>query len=260
MILRRLGNKKKLMPLLLPHFPEHRTFIDAFFGSGSVFFYKPKAKYNILNDLDSDVFNLFQVVMSQKDELAEAVRLMPIHSDLMKYWNKNKETEPIKKALRFLLLSNFGYMGKPENIRISPGGNVKESKDKFNTLLDATYDLIYDATFTNCDAVKFINDISFHKDGRDDEAKSFIYCDAPYLDTGDNYEFSFTEQQSGELFECLMKRGCKFAMSEFDHPFILEQAKYHNLNVIILGERQNMKNRRVEILVTNYENRQQKLF
>lgn len=49
-------------------------------------------------------------------------------------------------------------------------------------------------------------------------------------------------------------------MSEFDHPFILEQAKQRNLNVIVIGERQNLKNRRTEILVTNYENSIQTLF
>ena len=49
-------------------------------------------------------------------------------------------------------------------------------------------------------------------------------------------------------------------MSEFDHPFILEQAKERNLNVIIIGERGNLKNFRTEILVTNYQNMQQSLF
>ena len=52
------------MPLLLPHFPPHKTWIEPFFGSGSAFFNKPKAQYNIVNDLDSDVFNLFQVIMN----------------------------------------------------------------------------------------------------------------------------------------------------------------------------------------------------
>lgn len=71
MILRRLGNKKKLLPKLLPLFPNHSIYVEPFFGTGSVFFGKPKAKYNILNDLDSDVYNLFQVVMRKKEELEE---------------------------------------------------------------------------------------------------------------------------------------------------------------------------------------------
>ena len=107
MILRRLGNKKKLAKKLQAYFPPHKIYIEPFFGAGGMFFNKPKAKYNIVNDLDSDVFNLFQVVMNQKEELDEAFYMMPIHSDLLEYWKKNKETEPIKKALRFLLMSNF---------------------------------------------------------------------------------------------------------------------------------------------------------
>jgi DNA adenine methylase len=70
----------------------------------------------------------------------------------------------------------------------------------------------------------------------------------------------FNEDDSNDLFNCLEESECKWAMSEFDHPFILEQAKQRNLNVIIIGERQNLKNRRTEILVTNYENNQKSLF
>jgi hypothetical protein len=74
-----------------------------------------------------------------------------------------------------------------------------------------------------------------------------------------NYQYteilSNTGEDSIDLFDCLEKRGCKFAMSEFDNPFIIQQAKERNLNVIIIGERQNLKNRRTEILITNYNQR-----
>ena len=89
MILRRLGNKKKIAKEIQNHFPPHKIYIEPFFGAGGMFFNKPKAKYNIVNDLDSDVFNLFQVVMNQKEELEKAFYMMPIHSDLLKYWKKN---------------------------------------------------------------------------------------------------------------------------------------------------------------------------
>ena len=75
------------------YFPEHKIYIEPFFGAGGMFFNKPKSKYNIVNDLDSDVFNLFQVVMNQKKELEKAFYMMPIHSDLLNYWKQNKETE-----------------------------------------------------------------------------------------------------------------------------------------------------------------------
>lgn len=39
-----------------------------------------------------------------------------------------------------------------------------------------------------------------------------------------------------------------------------KQAEKRGLNVIVIGERQNLKNRRTEILVTNYKNNQPTLF
>lgn len=255
MILRRLGNKKKLMPLLLPHFPEHKTWIEPFFGSGSAFFYKPKSKYSIVNDLDSDVFNLFQVVMNNKEALEKAFYLMPIHTDLLKYWKKHNETDPIKKALRFLFLSNFQYMGIGGTLKISAVSNPKHD---FKQKLDFTFEYLQDTILNNCDFRRFLNGISFTHDY--ERKASLAYLDPPYLSTGNNYSHSFKEQDCIDLLDCVQKIGVKFAYSEFDNPFILQQAKERNLNVIILGERYNLKNRRTEILITNYQNTQLKLF
>jgi len=255
MILRRLGNKKKIAKEIQKYFPEHKIYIEPFFGAGGMFFNKPKAKYNIVNDLDSDVFNLFQVVMNQKEELEKAFYLMPIHSDLLNYWKQNKETEPIKKALRFLFLSNFTYMGKMDTIKWS----ARNEKEIFYKKIDLCFEYFYGCRFNNCDFKKFLNDLQINE--TDIKTKNtFIYSDPPYLQTDNNYSNSFKKSDSFELFEALEKTGCKFAYSEFNHPFIIQQAKERNLNVNIIGERQNLKNRRTEILVTNYENNQLKLF
>ena len=248
MILRRLGNKTKIAADIQKHFPQHKIYIEPFFGAGGMFFNKPKAKYNIVNDLDSDVFNLFQVVSTQKDEFEKAFYQMPIHEDLLEYWKQNNETDPIRKALRFLLISNMTWMGIGDKIHTS----LKNHKQPVFELLDATNKMIFDVQFSNTDFRKFLSGISFRCD--EEINNTLIYCDPPYLETSDNYSNSFNEIDSNDLFESLIKTGCKFAVSEFDHPFILEQAKQRNLNVITIGERKNLKNRRTEILVTNYKN------
>ncbi len=243
MILRRLGNKSAIAKDIQKYFPPHKIYIEPFFGAGGMFFNKPKVKYNIVNDLDSDVFNLFQVVMNQKEELEKAFYMMPIHSDLLEYWKKNQESEPIKKALRFLFLSNLTLFGGGDAIRTG----TENPKTPFFDNIDIVFNKLYNVQFLNCDFKRLfvearINDVN---DG-------FIYCDPPYLETNDNYSHSFTETDSHDLFNSLQETKCKFAMSEFDHAFILDQAKQRGLNVHIIGERQNLKNRRTEILVTNY--------
>lgn len=261
MILRRLGNKAKIAKEIQKYFPPHKIYIEPFFGAGGMFFNKPKAKYNIVNDLDSDVFNLFQVVMNQKEELEKAFYMMPIHSDLLDYWKTNKEDEPIRKALRFLFLSNFTWLGTGEMLKYGASGGYQHIKQHFESELKKTFDLIYDCQFNNCDFKELFNKISLDdRSGKGETEQTFIYCDPPYIATNDNYSHSFTETDSNDLFDCLQATKCKWAMSEFDNPFIIQQAKDRNLNIHIIGERQNLKNRRTEILITNYQISQQSLF
>lgn len=247
MILRRLGNKSTIAADIQKHFPSHKIYIEPFFGAGGMFFNKPKAKHNFLNDLDSDVFNLFQVISNNKDEFVQLFDIMPIHNDLFDYWMTNKEEEPIRRAIRFIMLSNFSLYGKTGTLRL---GCVTPKEQVFK-YLDKTFEYLKNTQFTNCDFRKMFSSISLQPE---DLQQTLIYCDPPYLQTIDNYSNSFTETDSNDLFDFLNKTGCKWAMSEFYHPFILEQAKQRNLNINTIGERRTLKNRQTEILVTNYKN------
>jgi len=251
MILRRLGNKSKLAADIIQYFPPHKIYIEPFFGAGGMFFNKPKACNNILNDIDSDVSNLFLVTMNNKKGLYELFDTMPLHSDLMEYWKNNSESDPIRKAVRFIMISNFGVYGLE-----TFGLGAKKENYQFNflELLNESNHKLKGCQFSNYDFRKFLKSIRFIQDGRNDESKTFIYADPPYLETSDNYSHSFKEQDSIDLFDSLENTKCKYAISEFNHPFILEQAKSRNLNLIDLGERHNIKNRRTEILITNYKN------
>ena len=77
MILRRLGNKKKIAVEIQKYFPPHKIYIEPFFGAGGMFFNKPKAETNILNDLDSDVFNLFNIITNNGNEFLEHFKVTP---------------------------------------------------------------------------------------------------------------------------------------------------------------------------------------
>ena len=249
-LLRRIGNKSRIAGHILPQFPKHDLYIEPFFGAGGMFFNKPKAKYNILNDNDSEVFNLWQVVTKRKEDLKKAVYSMPVCEDLIKHWNVNQETDQVMKALRFLLLSNYGVLGNPNTLRLGVSNDSKILLDS----IDQVQEKLFDIRICNSDFRDVIKKISF-KYGID-IPRTFIYADPPYLGTANNYENSFTETDSIDLFDMLEGSGCKFAMSEFAHPFILSQAEERGLNVVNIIERQTLKNRNVEILVTNYQKNQ----
>ncbi len=247
MILRRLGNKSKIAKKIQVHFPRHYIYIEPFFGAGGMFFNKPKSKYNVLNDIDSDVYNLFQVVSNKKSELEAAFKAMPIHQKLWEYWKNNQETDPIKKSLRFLFLSNYGYLGQSETLRYLSGNTSKLLYEN----IERTNAFIFGCEFMSTDFRDIFKKLPFKN--KKEKFNTFVYCDLPYLETNNNYQQGFSKQDSLDLFDVLENSGVHFAMSEFDNPFILDQAKQRGLNIIAIGERRNLKNRRLEILITNYK-------
>lgn len=248
MILTRLGNKRRIANDIIRHFPPEetiKTYIEPFFGAGGMFFNKPRSQYNILNDLDSEVYNLFCVVRDRHEELGNLWVKTPIHEDLWKYWLNNTPDDPIERAVRFLHLSNFSYLGKMRTIR----WNTKTARKLLMERLEATGMMIYECEFMNTDFRDIFKRISMSDTERQ---KAFVYNDPPYLQTANNYSSGFKFKDSEDLFETLENSKIRWSMSEFDHPFILKQARDRNLNVIEIGERKNLHNRRMEILVTNY--------
>ena len=255
MILRRLGNKEKLAEKIYSTFPKHHVYLEPFFGTGAMYFSKPKAMHNIVNDIDDDVFNLWNVYTHKWEQLLEAIQSMPKSESLFNHWKKNKESDEVLKALRFLMLSNFSYMGKGNCFLIDV---VHPKKILLDAYLEAK-GLLSEVTICNSDFREFYKKLAYTGYYVKNNFTVLSYNDPPYLKTGNNYSHSFTEQDSFDLFEINCQKAKEypnkfyFAISEFNHPFILEQAKERNLNIINLGERRTLNNRNTEILVTNYE-------
>lgn len=258
MILRRLGNKKKIAKEIQSYFPDHKIYIEPFFGAGGMFFNKPKARYNFLNDIDSDVYNLFMVIKENRKELYRAVELLPIDQNIMKHWKHTHEKDVIYKAVRFLFLSNFTYLSKGYNLKFT----ADNTKKILLSRIDKTFEYLGDSKIMCVDFRDMLSLISF-QDESDlcKKTDSFIYADPPYL--GSNGWYAHNGNKKKDSIDCinmLCESKIRFAMSEFDHPFILDQAEKRGLNVNIIGERRNLKNRRTEILITNYKNIQGELF
>jgi DNA adenine methylase len=248
MILSRIGNKQQMASDLIKHFPEHRNYVEMFFGAGGMFFNKPTALHNVCNDLDDDVYNLFCIVRSRKDELIDALVGTPIHQTLFKEWYKKQETDELWKAVRFLVLSNFSLLGKSDMLSFSQSHTKKVLLQK----IDETFIAIQNVRFMNCDFRKVIPQLAFRSNRPNQKLFTFIYADPPYLGTTSNYNLpKWTKDDASDLINICKSSELNMAISEFDNPEILEMAT--GLNVIHIGERKNLKNRRSEILITNYE-------
>lgn len=249
MLLTRLGNKKRISGKLNSYFPTHKMRIELFFGAGGSFFHLPAPKYSILNDLDDDVFNLYQVIQKDRQSLIDQVMILPINESLMKFWLSNQEVDPILKAVRFLLLSNFTYLGKGNTIRLGLGNE----KTNLIKKIEPTFLKLKDCKISNRDFRDVINRISFQENVIK-RSEAFCYLDPIYLGTSHCYKVpKWTSDDTEDCFKIMDNEGIPAAMSEFDHEQVLDFASDYKMNVIYLGERRNIKSRKNEILITNYK-------
>ena len=252
-ILHRVGGKNRLAHLIIRHFPNHDTYIEPFFGAGGIFFNKPKAKHNILNDNDKELINFWQIVMNRKDELVDLLKQTPASQDIFNYWRKTQEQDPLKKALRFFYLSTTGYLGKTYTFKINLSGNtypyVVNRLDKF------MYDFS-NCVFTNYDYKDLFKNIAIRRGS--EISRTFIYADPPYYTKNkETYPYnSFTLEDTRCLLETLINFGARFAISEFAKTEILELVKEYNLNIIPIRTRTTWRDTtNTEILIINYNSK-----
>jgi len=265
--LRRVGKKNVIAPILTKFVPENfDAIISLFFGTGSFEYnFVGKIKNLFANDLDSNVFNLYQVLNNNSDKLIEEIEMLPVGFDSWKYFKKYKtmELSNVEKAMFFLYYSNFGYMGKPDTLRFGLDNNKKQLlKNIKNFVKEISTNTKTEINYLNCNYNEVLNKINFRNE--DVINKIFIFADPPYVETGNNYDTpEWTLENHKELQTYLINSKMKFMICEFDNKDVIEISKNNNLFITEIAERRNMKNKRTEIIITNYPtniNIQQKLF
>ena len=70
------GAKWRIADWIIGMMPEHKSYLEPFFGSGAIFFRKPPSRIETINDLDGDAVNLFTCIRDRPDELDRAVAMV----------------------------------------------------------------------------------------------------------------------------------------------------------------------------------------
>lgn len=71
------GSKTTIAPFVASLFPPHEHYVEAFAGSLSVLFAKPRGRLETVNDLDGELVTFWRTLRDRRDELVEACELTP---------------------------------------------------------------------------------------------------------------------------------------------------------------------------------------
>ncbi len=207
MVLRYPGAKWRIADWIIQHMPKHHSYVEPFFGSGAVLFSKPPTAIETVNDLDSNVTNLFEIIRNDADKLAQVVYDTPFSRQS---YDESYDVNPdnaLEKARIFLLKCWQGYGFRTNGSKVGwkrdiCGREAAYAVKNWNRLPGWILDIqdrLKEVQIENRPALEVID--SFNKEG------VLIYCDPPYVlgtRTGKQYAHEMTDNDHIDLLNKLL--------------------------------------------------------
>lgn len=268
-----IGNKYKLLPQVMPLFPENiNTFVDLFCGGGDVCA-NTEAKVIKANDINYHVIDLFEtlrcndidVILNYIDSRIEEYQLSKTNKEgfdrFRKFYNSNPLPLDLYVLGCFSFNNQFRFNNKHE-YNSSFGRNRSCFTGTMRNNLIKFHKAISHIEFTAFDFVDYNLDDLTDKD--------FVYADPPYLSTCGNYNDGkcgfrgWNEQDESELYSRLKQlsaRNVRWALSNnlATNPMLNDFIKENDLVVNYLNTtykncnyQKKDKSNACEVLITNY--------
>ncbi len=251
-IIRRVGSKWRLAPKLIKLFPSHTTYCEVFAGTAGILIRKTPSKFEFINDIDSNLTNLFFVLQDKQlfESFMHKVQFMYNNEELFLKYREILQTseDSLERAAAFYFLYFFGssgFSGEPYFQITKKSGRSLRWVDEEN--LYFFKERMKKVTVLNRCFRKIIPEI--------DSLTTFFYCDPPYYTIGDKlYQFPFKEKDHKDLADYLKNIKGKFLLSYNVEPEIKELYNWATIEQILVhySNSPGSTKKRHEFLISNY--------
>lgn len=249
------GGKQMMLRHILPNIPDHDVYTESFFGGGAVFWAKERAKVEVINDVNREVINFYQVLQAEYYKLNALIQTT-MHSraqyeDALVVYNHPHLFDNIRRAWAFWVLCNQGFACKIGNWGYDKSsGSVEKkidnAKQRFGADLKEWLERVQ--IESNC-ATKVIKSR--------DKPTTFHYCDPPYFNSDCGHYDGYGPQDYTGLLNTLSDVKGKFLLSSYRSDILddyTNQNGWHQLEfekTLAVSQRAKSK-KKVEVLTANY--------
>ncbi len=251
------GGKLKMLKYILPLIPEHRIYVEPFFGGGAVFWAKEPAESEIINDINSMAINFYEVVRDDfealKAKIESTLYARANYTVADTIYRFPHLFDKIQQAWAFYIGTQMGFAAKIGSWGYDKYGKQIRSWENKKEYFNENYSRRLHKTQIECnDAIKVIK-------SRDTE-DTFIYLDPPYINTYQGHYSGYTEEQYRELLETLSTIKGKFLLSSFPSEILDEFIEKNNWSTIQISQTRSTgspepggkRSVKTEVLTANY--------
>lgn len=236
-----IGGKTLLAKKITAEFPQDfGRYIEVFGGGASVLFSADRhAKFEVYNDANGDLVNLFRCIKYHREELQKEIRY---------YLNSREMFADIRKRLSCPGFTDIQRAAMfYVQIKISFGADARSYGCSDRTIsVDRFAEIEKRLEHVNIE----------HKDFEDlikqyDRPDALFYCDPPYHTTEKHYAEQFSEADHYRLNGVLTALKGRFILSYNDDDFVREL--YKNFDIQAVSRQNNLSTGQFkEVIIKNY--------
>lgn len=227
-LIRYPGSKWALAGWIISHFPEgyeKTVYLEPFAGSGAVFFNKRPSVVETINDLNSDIVNLFRVIRECPDKLKRVLALTPYSRE---EYDRSFEPceDPLEKARRYMVRTTQAIGAKENgkcgwrNHQCTKIGGTACKWAGVTEVVDAAASRLRGST-TNLVQIEHMDALRLIE--RYDSPDVLMYLDPPYVrstrKSGRLYRYEMDDGQHERLLALVTKSKAKIVMSGYSSEF-----------------------------------------
>lgn len=251
------GSKWRAAKWIISYFPTHRSYLEPFFGSGGVFFNKPRSNIETINDLDGEVVNLFEWIRKDPELLAHAVRWTPYaRAEYDRAFESQYiETDSLRRAVNFYIRMMMGHGFRTTGEKVGWKNDVCGRERAYAATYWAKTPEGIMAAAERLRGVQIENRPAVEVIRRFNSPKVLIYADPPYvLGTRRNrkqYRHEMSDVDHVELLEALSAHAGPVLISGYGSH--LYDEALCGWNRVERKERTQVATERTEVLWMNFE-------
>ena len=248
-----VGGKKALRDEILARFPRnYKRYIEVFGGAGWVLFHKPPGNdFEVFNDFNGNLVNLYRCVREQPEALRNELRYMlnsRLDFEYMKGMLHSRAVLPdVRRAAYYYALIRYSYAAGTSTFGSQPHAMWNNFP-----LIESAAGRLQKVVIENKDCVKLIRQY--------DRPESFFYCDPPYYNADQYYEAVSSDGfDHAGLADALLGIKGKFLLSYNDCPEIRALCDRPGIVVEGISRLSNIAQRYEngkqypELLISNYD-------
>lgn len=185
------GGKQQMLGTILPMIPEHDTYIESFFGGGTVFWAKKPAGEEVINDMNAQVVNFYRVLKNRFNELKKCIETS-VHSRLeykraMVIYDVPHLFTDVQRAWAFWYATNLGFSKIIGSFAFDKNSNkyAAQIQTRIINFEDSYSERLANVEIEHNDACRVIMQY--------DKPEAFHYVDPPYVGADMGHYAGYTQ-------------------------------------------------------------------